>query len=237
MTEKTVTASKPQGKKITARTIASVAMFCAIAYVVMLLSKLIPISVSGFLSPDFKDMVVVIAGFILGPLASLFISVFVSVLEMLTWSTTGPIGMLMNILSTCAFALPATIVYKHRHKFSNAVLGLVFGVVMMTVMMLIWNYLVTPLYMGVSREVVTGMLVPVFLPFNLLKGCINAALTILLYKPVINALRAARLIPSHEKTGGEIKTGKRQLGVVILSLLILVACVLLLLILSGIIVL
>ena len=218
---------------LNARKIASIAMFCAIAYVVVCISKLIPINVAGFLNPDFKDVVIVIGGLILGPLPAVFISIFVSLVEMLTISSTGPVGLLMNVLSTCAFVCPAAILYRHRHRFSSAVIGLVTGVLLMTVAMLLWNYLVTPLYMGVPRDVVAGMLLPVFLPFNLLKGGMNAALTVLLYKPIINALRAAKLVPTHEKTGGELKGSGTKVGVVILALVVVVACALLLLVMSG----
>ena len=44
----------------------------------------------------------------------------------------------------------------------------------MTATMVAWNYLISPLYMGVSREVVAAMLIPVFLPFNAIKSVINA---------------------------------------------------------------
>ena len=77
-------------------------------------------------------------------------------------------------------------------------IGLISGVIVMTGMMLLWNYLVTPLYMGTPREAVAAMLLPVFLPFNLIKGGINAALTMLIYKPITRALRAAHLLPERE---------------------------------------
>ena len=47
-------------------------------------------------------------------------------------------------------------------------------------------------------EAVAAMLLPVFLPFNLIKGGINAALTMLIYKPVTRALRSAHLLPERE---------------------------------------
>ena len=52
--------------------------------------------------------------------------------------------------------------------------------------------------MGYPRDAVADMLLPVFLPFNLLKGGLNAAFTMMLYKPVVSALRAARLVPESD---------------------------------------
>ena len=48
--------------------------------------------------------------------------------------------------------------------------------------MLLWNYLITPLYMGYPREAVAELLLPAFLPFNLLKSGLNSGITFLLYK-------------------------------------------------------
>ena len=220
-------------KKLDARRIAAIAMFCAIAYVIMWLSKLIPISVAGFLNLDFKDVVIAIGGFILGPLAAVFISAFVSLVEMISVSSTGPIGLVMNILSTCMFVCPAALIYKKRHSFSGAVIGIIIGVLLMTAAMLLWNYLITPLYMGVEREIVAAMLIPVFLPFNLLKGGMNAALTILLYKPIVNALRAAKLVP--ESGGASEKKHGIKIGAVLLAALAFVTCVLLVLVMCDII--
>ena len=203
-------------------------MFCAIAYVLTLVGKLVP-NVEGFLSYDPKDVAVVILGFIMGPLASVLVSVVVSLIEMLSVSSTGPIGMLMNVLSTCAFAVPAAIIYKKFHSQKGAVIGLGVGVVSMAIMMVLWNYIVTPMYMGVDRATVAGMLVPVFLPFNLIKGGLNATLTMLLYKPVVGSLRAAKLIE-------EGPSGKMQVHPVFLTvtLCLLAAFIVLFLKLAGI---
>ena len=64
----------------TLKTWVALAMLTAVAYVVMLLSKMLP-SVNGFLDFDFKDVVICIGGFIYGPLAAAFISIVVAVVE------------------------------------------------------------------------------------------------------------------------------------------------------------
>ena len=179
-------------EKMSTRYMAAVAMFAALSFVSVLIAKVIP-NVEGFLSYEPKDAVIVIAGLLYGPLTSVLISVIVSLIEMLTISSTGPYGFLMNVISTCAFAVPAAWYYQKHKTQKDAVIGLCFGVITMVVAMLLWNYIITPFYMGVSRETVAGMLMSVFLPFNLVKGGINAGLTLLLYKPVVGALRKAGL--------------------------------------------
>lgn len=180
-------------QKMTTKYLVLVAMFSAISFVLVLISKVIP-NVAGFLSYEPKDVIIVIAGFILGPMASFIISLIVSFVEMVTISTTGPYGLLMNVLSTCAFAVPAAVIYRKMHSKGGALAGLITGVLAMTACMLIWNYTITPYYMGVDRSTVAGMLMSIFLPFNLLKGGLNAAIAMILYKPIVSALRRTKLV-------------------------------------------
>ena len=174
--------------RFSTRYMTAVAMFSALSFVAVLLAKVIP-NVAGFLSYEPKDAVIVIAGLLYGPLTSLLISLIVSFIEMITISTTGPYGFLMNVVSTCAFAVPAAWYYQKHRTQKGAVIGLAIGVTTMAVAMLLWNYIITPLYMKVDRSVVAGMMLSVFLPFNLIKGGINAGITLLIYKPLSPILK------------------------------------------------
>ena len=203
------------------------AMLAAMAYAAMLITRPLP-AVAGFLSYDLKDVVVAIAGFLLGPATAGLITIVVSLIEMLTVSSTGPIGLLMNILSTAAFVLPSAIVYRRSRTLRSAAIGLAAGVALMTVMMLAWNYIVTPLYMGVPREVVAGMLIPTFLPFNLMKGGLNAGITMLLYKPLSSALRRTGLLPRRGDSGAR---GHSPVATIV-SALVVITCVALFVILA-----
>ena len=147
---------------------------------------------------------------------------------MVTISDTGPIGAIMNLLSTCCFACTASIIYKKNRTMMGAVLALVVGTLFMTGAMLLWNWLITPLYMGYPRDAVAAMLVPVFLPFNLLKAGLNTAFVLFLYKPLVTALRKTGLIESREQTGSGSKMGLSLVGILLLG-----TCVLLLLVFQG----
>ena len=204
--------------------IACIGMLTALAYAVMALSKLIPINIAGFLTFDLKDVIIAICGFMFGPIPGVIVSVIVSLIEMITISSTGPIGMLMNIISTCAFIVPAAIIYRSNRKFSRALIGLIVGIFCMTAVMILWNWLITPLYMGVSREEVVSMLLPVFLPFNLIKAAINAALTLLLYNPIVTALRKANLVAKSSSSAPKKKG--LSIGVTLISLFVVASLVL-----------
>lgn len=205
------------------------AVFCALAYISVFIIR---VPVVSFLSYEPKDVIIVTGGFLFGPAAALLISVVVSIIELITISDTGIIGAVMNVISTAAFAVPAAFIYKKKRTMSGAVLGLISGTVLMVIMMLLWNYLITPIYMKTPREVVAAMLPTVFLPFNLLKGFINSTLTLLLYKPLVTALRKASLIPPSD--GEAAVKGKRQLiGIYAAVAFVLVTCVMFVLVLNG----
>ncbi len=176
------------------RTMVTMAMLTAVAWVVTYLCKVIP-SVNGFLDFEFKSVVICIGGFTLGPAAATILSVLVPVVEFFTYSGTGPFGLIMNIASTASFCCTACYIYKRHHSKRGAVIGLAAATVVMTVVMVLWNYLITPLYQGTPREAIAGMLLPLFMPFNLVKGGLNMAATLLLYKPVVTALRRTGLVP------------------------------------------
>lgn len=170
-----------------------ISLLSALAYVIAMVFP--RIEVAGFLRYEPKDVIIVIGAFLLGPYAAVVCSALVALLEMVTISSTGPIGCLMNALSSCSFALVASLIYNKKRTLGGAILSLAVGGIVMSGIMLLWNWLVTPLYMKVERHVVEAMLLPVFLPFNLIKAGLNSALTLALYKPMLTALRGTRLLP------------------------------------------
>ena len=220
------------GSRLDTKQLVTLAMLSAIAYAVMFMSKALP-SVNGFLDFDFKDVIICVGGFIYGPLAAALMSILVAFIELVTISSTGLWGFLMNCLATCAFCCTACYVYKKRHTQRGAVLGLALGVVCLVVVMLLWNFLITPIYTGYPREVVTAMLLPVFLPFNLAKGGMNMAVTLLLYKPIVTALRRAKLAPPSHSQGQQGKKGSA--GSLLFSAALLATFVTLALVLMGVI--
>ncbi|MCH5187947.1 MAG: ECF transporter S component [Oscillospiraceae bacterium] len=204
----------------------TIAMLCAMAYVVMVVIR---IPVVLFLKYEAKDVIIAIGGFLFGPLASVAVSVVTSLVEMVTVSDTGLYGLIMNIISSLSFAAVAALIYQRKRSVGGAVLGLIAAIVVQVSVMLLWNYIITPVYMGQPRDAVAKMLVPVFLPFNLLKSSLNATITMLLYKPVVTALRKAGLVPDSQSKGGI------NIGAFVVSAIALVGLILWMLIWKGII--
>ena len=208
------------------RKITTIGMLCAVTYVIMAVGR---IPVVMFLKYDPSDVIVTLGGLIWGPMTSCIVSVVVASVEMVTVSSTGILGCIMNIVQTVSFACTASAIYRKKRTMSGAVIGLSAGCITSVLLMMLWNYLITPLYMGYSREAVAELLLPVFLPFNLLKSVLNAALTFVLYKPVITALRKGGYVAMPEK---ESRRQKRN-GMTLLAVLLIVTCVLIILAMNG----
>ena len=84
----------------------------------------------------------------------------------------------------------------------------------MTAMMVILNLFVTPLYTGMPMETIASMIPTLFLPFNFTKAVLNAALVLMLYKPISRALKAAKIVGVSEENakavGGSDKTATKK---------------------------
>lgn len=167
-----------------------IALFCALAFAVMPLFRINVV----FLTFDIKDAIITVGGLLFGPLAAVIISAVTALLEFLTIGDTGVYGLLMDFVSSASFAVVAALIYRFRRDLLGAVIGLLAAVFSMTAIMLCMNLLIVPLYTpGVTVAVVAGMLPTLILPFNLTKAVLNAALVMILYKPVSIALRYARV--------------------------------------------
>jgi riboflavin transporter FmnP len=147
-----------------------------------------------FLTYDPKDVVILIGGFMFGPLSALLMSVVTALLEMSTVSITGIYGALMNALSSASFTCTAALIYSKKRDLYGAVIGLAAGCCVAVITMLTANYFIVPLYaQGTTREDVLALMLPALLPFNLIKTALNSVLAILIYKKVSSALKAAGL--------------------------------------------
>ena len=214
------------------RKLTTIALLAALSYVVMAVGRIPVITIPLVLKYDPKDVIIAVAGFIFGPLSAFAVSAVVSLVEMITVSETGPWGLLMNIISTCAFVCPAAYIYKKRHSINGAIAGLVVGGIFAVAVMMLWNYIVTPIYTGYPRRAVAELLLPVFLPFNALKIGLNATLTILLYKPAVKSLRKMRLVDTSPRGSG---AGSARYGVIIITSAVFITLAVLVLVMRGII--
>ena len=182
------------------RTIVGAGIFAALAYVVAIMCEPIP-PVAGFLSIDIKDAVIAIASFIYGPIVAPIISLIVAGVELVSiGSDTAWYGFIMNFASSAVFSTTASLIYKYRKNVNSALLGFLAAIATTTSVMLLLNAFVTPIFVasrGIPFDVIPNLPI-LFLPFNFAKTLLNSSVAMLLYKPVVNAMRAAKLIPKAE---------------------------------------
>ncbi len=190
------------------------AVFCALAFVSMFVMRINVL----FLTFDAKDAVVTLAGLLLGPLYALAISVVVPVIETFMVGDTGIWGLIMDILSTASFSVVCALIYKYKKNIWGAITGLLAAALAMTAAMLLFNLFIVPLYQpGMTTAAVAKMIPSLFLPFNLTKGVLNAALVLIFYKPVSRAMKAAKLLPRGQASldcNPEDTESRRKKGVV-----------------------
>ncbi len=204
----------------------AVSLFSALAYAVMVVVHF-PVS---FLTLDLKDTVITLCGLYFGPLSALFAAVFVPFLEMITVSSTGVYGFLMNSIASATFSVTVSVIYKYKKSLLGAVIGLISGVFALTAVMMLFNLLVTPFYMGVDVATVRQLIPVLLLPFNLIKATLNAALVMLLYKPVSLLLqRTGFLKKSQQSYRMDLKT----VLVFALSLALIVASLVVIVVIMG----
>ena len=199
---------------MTTKKITTLGMLCGLAVIVNLLIHFPLIPSVEFLSYDAKDVIIVIGGFIYGPGSAFIMSVITSLLEIM-YRGGNLLDVLMNVISTCTFACVAAWIYKRDHTRKGAFLCLGIGTVCSVLSMLLWNYIVTPIYFGMPREAVVSILVPGILPFNLLKCGLNSGLTLFLYKPIVGIFRRTSLV--EHTSGGDHAITK---GTVLIGLFI-----------------
>ena len=184
------------------RSIAQIGVLSAIATILMLFE--FPLWFApNFYKMDLSELPVLIGGFAMGPLAGVMIELIKILLNfVINGTTTGGVGELANFILGCAIVLPAAILYQ-RHKCKKyACFGLGIGILCLVLFGCAINYFAllpfyaTVFHMPLQALVQMGTAVNPAIhdlwsfillavaPFNLVKGILVSAVTILLYKRV-----------------------------------------------------
>ena len=206
--------------KMSTKKITTVSMLCAMAMIVNLLIRFPMIPSVSFLKYDPKDIVIAIGGFIYGPFICFLMSFITSILEIIFRGGTIW-DVVMNIISTCTFALTAAFIYKRIHTKKGALIGLGVGTLACIFAMTIWNYIVDPIYFQMERAAIVAMLPAIGL-FNLIKCGLNTAITLFLYKPVVNILRHTNLVEKSDSQASLSHDMMIVAGFILLTAIVLV---------------
>lgn len=167
------------------RQLVTMALLCAIGVLLSFIEfPLIP-GVT-WLKYDASAMPAMVCGFAFGAGGSLAVGIAGAIIHGLLMADFS--GAVMNILVVIGFVVPAALIYQHGRTLPRAIAGLVASVVCAVIMAIVGNLVVTPAYLGVPMDAVVAMILPILVPFNLIKGVINAVLTLAVYKSISNLI-------------------------------------------------
>ncbi|MHC5269698.1 ECF transporter S component [Enterococcus sp. LJL98] len=173
----------------------SVSMFAAMGLVMQFVSFPI-LPVFPFLKVDFSDIPVLLSMFLYGPLAGVLTAFIRSTLHTLLTglSPQNLVGDIASFIATSIFTLPIYYIFRRGTGSLNKILGMVTGILSMSLVLSIANYfIITPLYLfffGVTADQFLGMslasyvVVGIF-PFNLIKGMMVSVVFLVLHAKLL----------------------------------------------------
>ena len=164
------------------------AMLATISLVFVAIIRVPIFPAAPYLTYDPADIPIFISAFAFGPLAGLSVTAVVAFVQAFMLAGDGFIGFLMHFFATGSFVIVAGLIYKNHKTKKSAAIALICGTIVMTATMIGWNLIITPMFLGVPREAVIAMILPILLPFNLLKAGVNSAITFFTYKAIAKYL-------------------------------------------------
>ena len=187
----------------TARAITVTALLAAISYILAFLEFPVPLS-PPFARMDLSDFPALIGAFAFGPVAGIMIELVKNALQLFSTSTGG-VGELANFLMGGAFVLTAGLIYRALRTKKGAWIACIAGSVAMGIVAAIANYFILlpmfEMFMPLDEVIASfGEFIPFIktkldvvlfnaFPFNLLKGLVIGAFTMLIYKKLRPVLK------------------------------------------------
>lgn len=176
------------------RQLVTMALLCAVGVLLSFVEfPLMP--GAAWLKYDASAVPAMICGFAFGPSAGFAVGFVGAVVHGILFADFP--GALMNILAIAGFVLPAAWIYRLNQTSKHATIGLVLSIIAATALAIVGNVVVTPFVTGIPFKAVTAMIVPIVIPFNLIKGTLNAILTLVVHKSI-----AALIAPKKKKLQG-----------------------------------
>ena len=171
-------------------------MLSAVATVLMFIDFPIPLMPS-FIKLDVSELPGLLASFSLGPVYGVAV-ILIKDLINVARSTTSGVGEFCNFLLGAVFVFTAGLVYKKMKSRKGALIGSIIGAVAMAALSFPINYYITyPIYANfMPMEGIIGMYQAILpsvktlsdclwvfnVPFTLVKGLLDVAITFLIYK-------------------------------------------------------
>lgn len=143
------------------------------------------IPAAPFLEYDPSDIPILLGTFIFGIVPGIILSFVSAVVRGLVFSSSsGIIGIIMNFLASSTCLICSGVIFNRKRTLKSAIIGLSFGVIGQSVIMIIMNLFFMPIFLSTPLDTVLPMILPIILPFNLIKASINCVVTFFVYKSI-----------------------------------------------------
>lgn len=180
-------------RRLSAKRLAFMAIFVALAYVVSWWEIPVFPTATPYLKLDFGNVFILLAAFLFGPVEGIVVCALKESLRMIG-SQSGGVGELANMAMTTAFILLPSIVYQFRKGLRWVIPCLVAACFIGTGAALLTNRFITfPLYMKGAAATVFAEAFWFIVAFNLIKTASVSFLTVLLYKRLSNFLKKLKI--------------------------------------------
>ncbi len=180
----------------------TISLASALAMILLLFRVSLPF-VPPFYELDFSESVIILAGYLLDAKAVIIIQLLKNILKILLSSTnTVFVGDLANFIMGVSFVWPAVAIYKRKEERKSLIIGLLVGIISLTITSCLVNYfIILPTYAAAFKvpiediiaigSSINGNITNLFTfvlfataPFNLIKGISNAIIVFLIWKNI-----------------------------------------------------
>lgn len=194
---------------LSVKNVVLIGMFGALAAVVMMIEFPLPMIAPAFYELDLSEVPARVGTFAIGPAAGVMIeAVKILVKLLLKPTSTAYVGELANFCIGCTYLLLAGLLYMRNKSRKSALTGMVAGTIVMAAAGCLVNaYILLPFYSrfyGMPLETLIGMgtainpainsvltfVVIAVVPFNIVKGILISAVTLMIYKRISVILKA-----------------------------------------------
>ena len=196
----------------TATRISYLAVFTALSFILRLpWFEFYIIPAVSFLKVDFSGVFVLIAGFSLGPVAGVVVSILKELIYALSFSQSIGVGELANIIIMLPFILIPTIWYKKHKGIKSVLISVAIGCVAQVIWSIPVNYLLTfPFFMNLYAHMSWQKGMEFYLTvwywavlFNFVKTVMITAAVLIIYKPLSRLIKLTNAKFSKRKSEGQ----------------------------------
>lgn len=186
--------------------LAIIALFSAIGGVLMSFDFPLP-GFLPFMKIDFSDLPIMIGGFLFGPIQGVIIALLKVLIKLIIKPSTTYVGEIANFIGSTMYVLPASFIYKSVKSKKRAIIGLIVGILISSIVLTICNItFIFPFYMNlfhIGEDKIVEMCNKIFpfinsitkvylfsvLPFNIIKYSLVSIITFIFYKRISKIIK------------------------------------------------